>query len=514
MRRDVDGVATLQGVCRAAILTRDMKSLVMRHSPVSSPAASHAVGATVERQLLEAVQRAVKSASGRIAVVLHLSWLTAPAPRPHHRRIARALLQDTAGRYDGQVFLLGCGDMVVLCHAPQQEGALPAVRGTVAEPAALPDIMGRLFQADTPNTVKLVSLWPTETHGDTLLTYATECLGQRAVHASMDDCMNGQTGMLDAISSVVSHAAISDMMQRQTAIYLPGGADKGGRDLRPLFREVTFSVAALEARIATGSVASADPFLFRHLATRMDQRMLEVLAGQIGHGGPLDLTYLMGAKQNPTPPVLHLNLTLDGVLSPAFDRFARSCAVAAAPLGVEISLIEVVADPRAFARARALLAEAGLQLVLDGVSYLSLLISRPWALRPDLLKLDWSPRLGELSDGDDRSIDEALSRIEVARVVLHRAETEAAVRWGLARGIRRFQGRHVDAMLGAARIVGCGHAHRCTLRQCIERGAATGSAGRSGCGNTDLLDAGAPGRGVVLPSATVPLPNRISEAMT
>jgi hypothetical protein len=43
-------------------------------------------------------------------------------------------------------------------------------------------------------------------------------------------------------------------------------------------------------------------------------------------------------------------------------------------------------------------------------------------------------------------------------------------------------------MLGAARIVACRQAEACTLRQCIERSSATGTAGRTGCTNLRLLD--------------------------
>jgi hypothetical protein len=57
-------------------------------------------------------------------------------------------------------------------------------------------------------------------------------------------------------------------------------------------------------------------------------------------------------------------------------------------------------------------------------------------------------------------------------VVLHHAETEAALRWGMAQGLRRFQGRHVDAILAAGRILACPQATGCTVRQCMDRGAA------------------------------------------
>jgi EAL domain-containing protein (putative c-di-GMP-specific phosphodiesterase class I) len=181
-----------------------------------------------------------------------------------------------------------------------------------------------------------------------------------------------------------------------------------------------------------------------------------------------------------------------GILSADFSRLVAVGGAAPGRVGVEISLLEAVADWPAFSRARARLAECGFGFVLDGVSHLSLLMTRPALLGADLVKLDWSPRLAELPEAELVAVDRALREIDLSRVVLHRAETEAALRWGMAHGIRRFQGRHVDAMLGVARIMGCGFADGCALRQCIERAGATSALGRAGCHNQPLLDAGAP----------------------
>lgn len=449
----------------------------------------------VERLLLEAARRAERVTQGRLAVVLHLSRLHPPAPRPHHCRIARALLQDTAARHDGQVFVLRNEDMVLLCRATPPGQAGLAMRQGVPEPETLPEIMGRLLRVDTPNGAELVSVWPLETQAGQLLAYAAARVAQSGEPLPIEEDVVGQPGMVDAVANLVGTAALSDLLQRQTAILLPGGADPQGPAPRPLYQEVTFSLAALEARIATTCHASADPFLFRHLAGRMDQRMLEALRTQIGSGGPLDVSLMPAAIMDlpaTRPPVLHLNLTLPGVLSSAFARFTDSCVRTHAPLGIEISFIEAAADPRGFARARAMIAAAGFALVIDGVSHHAMLISRPWALQADFLKLDWSPRLVDLPDRERVALTDALTEAGPARMILHRAETEAALRWGLAQGIRRFQGRHVDAILGAARIVGCAHAPHCTLRQCIERGGGTDHAGRVGCRNLALLDAGAP----------------------
>ncbi len=468
-----------------------------------------------EQALHDATLRAGRSPLGRVAVVLHLSRLCPPGPRLHHLRIMRALLQDTADWYEGQVFALASGDMVLLCRATPP-GIAPAIRAApsfATDPFAMPDILGRLLRADTPSAASLVTIWPLESAQAELLVYTQACVERMRVHSgitstkmpqrglrgaktvSIDEDFARQTGSLDAIGTLVNAAAISDLMQRQTAILLDPAAPQGA-GLRPLFREITFSIGVLEERTASSGHATADPFLFRHLAGRLDQRMLDVLSQESGRGGPLDITRARpgepGLDEAGLAPVLHLNLTLPGTLSPAFTRFVAACHRAKLPLGVEISLIEASANAKLFADARARIADAGLHLVLDGVSHVALQICRPWALQPDLLKLDWSVRLGDLPDNEQQSIETALAEIGPARVVLHRAETEAALKWGLLRGIRRFQGRHVDSMLGASRIIACPSADGCTLRQCIERAAATGRAGRSGCHNTDLLDAGVP----------------------
>ena len=440
------------------------------------------------REVMRLVARPMEwlGAAGRMAIVLHLSRLAPPAPCPHHRRVARALMQDTAGWFGGQLFPLGQGDLVLLCQA--QSGLPAAGRGVrAASPQALPQLLRDLLRVDTPAGLDLVSVWPLAAHSRALQDYARARVARQEGVAAMEEDIAGQTGAVDSLGSFISSSAIADLLQRQSAILLAGGGvggeAKGG--IRPLYHEVTFSIAGLEGRVASAVPVSADPFLFRHLAARLDQRMLEMLGREAGRGGPLDIT-------RPGPPALHLNLTIQGILSEAFARLVAVGGTAPGRVAVELSLLEVVADSAAFARARAILAESGCAFVLDGVSHLTVLMTRPGLFDADLIKLDWSPRLAELAEAERGLIDRALREIGLSRIVLHRAETEAALRWGLAHGIRRFQGRHVDAMLGAARIVACESADGCRLRDCIERAGAASQLGRAGCQNLALLDAGAP----------------------
>lgn len=430
-----------------------------------------------EQQLAEAARRALRAPAGRTALVLRMSSLTPPAPRPHHRRIARAVLDDVAAQNEGQVFALSNGDLVLLCRSG---GGVPG-RATPT-PATLPDVLARLFRIDAPDPSKLVRHWRLDRAGEEFAAWCGAQVAQAGPAPLPAPEAAAQPSAVEAVDLIVASSRLSDLVQRQMAVLLVPGAGGAGR-LQPLYREVTFNVAALEGRLSTVGRASADPYLFRHLAARLDGRMLDALGDDLQRDGPL--TY--GARDL-AGPALHLNLTLAGVLSPKFARFAEGCRRAEARVSVELQLMEACAGPASFAQARDVLRAAGMGVVLDGVTDLALQLTTPAVLQPDLVKLDWSPRLLTA----DAQLGEVLASIGPSRIVLHRAETEAALAWGLAHGIRRFQGRHVDAMLGAARLQACPYAGGCTLRQCTERASATGPAGRVGCLDQNLLDQGIP----------------------
>lgn len=81
-----------------------------------------------------------------------------------------------------------------------------------------------------------------------------------------------------------------------------------------------------------------------------------------------------------------------------------------------------------------------------------------------------------------------LGPLGVDKVLLARCDSEAAIQWGLERGIQRFQGRYVDAMLAAFTMATCDKAAACTLQQCIARHAVVTGPLRLECGNNDMLD--------------------------
>lgn len=435
-------------------------------------------GGEHEQALLDMARRASRQGTPALVLVLRLSAMPPPAPRPHHRRIAGAMLREVAQHHAGQMLAMGCGDLVLI---------LPGVQGASGpqDAALLPEIFARLVRADAPDSERIVSVWRLpEAVGD-VLAYATERAIEPAAAPVAEDARFPETDQIctiERLSGAAFGEGPADMLRRQTAVLLLPG--KTG-SVVPLFSELAFSMPSLEARAGLPGGARADPFLFRWLAGRLDQRLLGIIGDSLGEGGPLDATL------RDAPP-LHLNMSLQTAASSVFERLAEQCRAAGKGVGVEIALIEACGDPRRYHVVRDRLAASGVCLVLDNVSHLTAGLADVGGFAADLVKLDWSPRMAAPSGAEAALFEAALDRIGAGRVVLNHADTETAIRWGLGRGIRRYQGRHAEAMLAASRMAGCPWSGGCELRQCLERGTATTPAARQFCRNPDLLDRAAP----------------------
>ncbi len=429
-----------------------------------------------ERQLLDAARRA--TLPGCVALVVLFSQFPPPGPRPHHRRVARAILDDASQRHGGQVFALRNLDLVLLCPtATLRAPATLRINGAAGE--SLPELLVRLLRGETADGLAPVAIWQLPAARERLIAYASDRLAEGGL-TPLDQAV-ARAELPAGLTAVAESRLLPDLLLRQTAVLLGAG---GARRIRPLFREVTYATAALQA--LAGDPLESDPSLLRHFALRLEQRVLAALPGEAGRRGALDP---LGG------PPLHLNLAPETVTSSAFADVAELCRARGVGLGVEIALVDAAADPEGYAAARAILAACGIACVIDHVSLLALRLARPAVLAPDLVKLDWTPRFARLPAAERQDVEEALRQIGIERVLLTGADSEAPLQWGLVQGIRRFQGRHVDAMLAASRFAACAHAGGCALRQCIERASAVAIGGRAGCRNPALLDAGAPGDG-------------------
>ena len=108
-----------------------------------------------ERSLADTLDRVLRHPADKVALVLHMSRLSLPAPHPHHLRVAHALMQDCAQRFNGQVMTLPTQDMALVATMPR------ALSGAelAASPWQLRETFLRLFASDMPETGELTSFW-------------------------------------------------------------------------------------------------------------------------------------------------------------------------------------------------------------------------------------------------------------------------------------------------------------------------------------------------------------------
>jgi hypothetical protein len=355
-----------------------------------------------------------------------------------------------------------------------------------------------LFRFASPRHDALLAVWSLEREADQLLRYVKERFAEPARDQPGEEGTPSLAATLGNVSSLVTGGAMADLLHRQRGAMVQPGSGRPGLTLRPIYQEVTFAIPAMVARASAAvalaaqpgpaanqtTAATIDPYVFQYIAGRLDERLLAALTDEIAADGPLDARAGDGA-----PNALHVNLTLAATSSAAFGAFADRCASRQLPIGVEVAFAEAAADPARFAAFKREAQARAVAVLLDSVPLLSLAIVEPCLDGIDFLKLDWPSLVDGANLPETERIDAAIRRLDPSRLVLQRAETEAALHWGMARGIRHFQGRHVDAMLGANRMMNCRHAAACTIRQCVDRAAALAPAGRAGCTNTAALDA-------------------------
>ncbi|MGH7118244.1 MAG: hypothetical protein ACREFP_04515 [Acetobacteraceae bacterium] len=455
------------------------------------PAFQAATNSSAEHLLLDAAGRAARSQGAWAALVLHLGRFGPPAPEPHHRRIARALLTEAAQRHDGQLFALGNGDLVLLCRPSLSHAALAQ-----DDPASLQGKLVCLFGAETSEPDTIVSLWPLPGRADLLLHYAAERFaaagppGPSLRRLARVEAEAFPVSAAPAAGLVAALPGFPELLQRRTGV-LVAWTDRGRtHTLSPLFREIAFSPAALWARCAPPNECGPDAWLLRHFTHRLDDPLLALLEAALPGSGPI------GMAGTPPDFALHLNLSAKSVVKERCAHLFDTCRSMGVAVGVEVSLVEVAAAPEALAAARTAVRSAGNRLVLGGISHQALLLIRPGSLDADLFKLDWSPRIARLAAADHRRLVAALGALGPERVILSRADNEAAVLWGLGSGIRRFVGQHVEVMLAAGRMLSCPAAQGCTLGQCKERAASAVPSGRRFCRNLVLLDSRAAAAGL------------------
>jgi hypothetical protein len=426
--------------------------------------------ATPENVLLDATERVGRIRDGRFAVHLHLSRLRPQNRQEGNLRVAGRMLEPMVSAYRGQIFRLTNDDIVFMVLQPNPSDLrdhLHRLRGLFAKDPLTQDDSGdgtdlfcTIYDLAFDYDIFLALVQERLAAAKTRLRAPPSPPEPKPLDATSLALLLERLGMIDA----------SPFVRRQSAISLGGPQGQAQGQAEVIFQEFFISLTDLQRAVAPDLNLQSNRWIFQHLSTTLDQRLLAAMR-----------TLQLAAM----PPSLHVNLTLPSLADPSFAAFeaGRDQRIT---LGVELRILDVLADSRAFFATRENLRAKNIRLVIDGLDESTLRFMDVGRTGADLYKLDWNPELAQPTRGE--GLMNALKEIDPSRLLLARCDSETAIAWGMDRGISQFQGRYVEAMLAATTMAVCETASACSLAQCTQRhGVITGPL-RGECGNHQRLD--------------------------
>lgn len=421
---------------------------------------------TQESLLFGAAERIGRIRHGRLAVQVHLSRLRPQNRQDGHIRIALRMLEPMVNAYRGQMFLLGNSDIVFMLKEPN----LIDVENMIFKLRALFSKDPLTF-SDAGDGRDNFCTWfdlGSSDYDDFILMTRTAAEQARLRVRQQSGKADPQPLDPKSLTEVMERMAIADvsgLIRRQSAIVI-----NDGTTAEVMYQEFYVALAELQKALAPDVNLLGNRWLFQHLSQTLDLRVLGALSDM-----PLKIR----------PHLYGLNLNISTVLSDAFTDFEKREG-ARASISVEFQVLDVLADSRGYYAARQRLKEYGHQVVIDGLNELTLQFMDVTQFEADYYKVSWSPEMGETEHGT--SVAVALRPLGHDHVIFARCDSEAAIQWGLERGVQRFQGRYVDAMLAAYTMAQCNKSAACSLQQCISRHGVLAGPLRSECGNLEMLD--------------------------
>jgi EAL domain-containing protein (putative c-di-GMP-specific phosphodiesterase class I) len=389
-----------------------------------------------DAQLLDYLDWVDRHRAGRRAIHVHLSRLQGHNRRDQHLRIAVSTFEDLVKQYDGQIFLLGNGDIVFIAKgasAADIDGAVTRVRFLFSEDP---------LAQDGGTTDQFATWYNLESHYNDYYSIIKRLAAEterkkraaKAPGTGVDSTAARKRHPLDPallakLEDFLARADMSNLMRRQAVCAMtPGAAPQA------MFRELFISIADLQGTVIPDVDLFADPWLFQRLTQTLDRRILALMTRN-------DDSTLSSA--------FSLNLNVSTILSPeflAFDKAFRSAS--RGTVVIEMQKIDIFADLGAFFFARDFLKERGYKVCLDGLNFMTFPFIDRAKLGVDMLKIVWSQDM--TADQPARggpSMKELVEHTGRARVILSRIDNDSAVRFGHSLGITLFQGRHLDQLL-------------------------------------------------------------------
>ena len=393
-----------------------------------------------ENLLLDYARRLERHRKRRRAVHLHLSRLRPQHRRQHHLRIAVNTIEDFVTYYEGQIFLLGSGDLIFVCRDANIEvidDAIMRIKYLFSEdPLAAGDHEGEEGHGRFADIINLETQYPRfmdiceflhahETARKKRLSQLASQSGENLI----DERTPLTPEQLGKLEQYLSRADLSNVLHRQEICAISPGSEP-----HPIFKELFISIMDLAQTVLPAVNLAANRWLFQHLTETLDRRVLKMLAR---------------ADDKTLHSAFSVNLNVSTLLSPEFLEFDASLRMGSrGTLVIEMQMIDIMSDFSAFLFARDFIREKGYRICLDGVTADMLPYIDRQKMGIDLIKLNANSHFE--AGAAPRKVREIKTQVEEAgkgRIILARCDNQTMVNTGLKMGITMFQGRHLDTAL-------------------------------------------------------------------
>ena len=363
-------------------------------------------------RLVTLVRDCQRSGVSRQVLLVSTERLPPGLSRPHHLRLAESALLPLLSANRALRFHLPGPQYAVTWRGDAEQALIEVLRAL--------ELLLEDAPPDTPPLEDLVFLYQLPHQSELLLDALKNAPEDPADPAAEQQARPGlDIESLTALEANLAQADVARFARRQPVWRISGDVATVAWERR------TLSVQELTAGLLPGCDVQKDAWLFRRLTRTLDRRMLALLASP-------------GELAGVRPFTLDLNVA--SVLSPEFLRFDSALP---APLRgrviIELMPADIMAYAASFVFARGFARARGYRLLLRNATPGLLQLLSLDALEMDHVQLRWTAALAETRA-------ETIGAWSPGRMVLFRADSDAAIQWGLRAGVRLFQGPAADAL--------------------------------------------------------------------
>ncbi len=391
-----------------------------------------------DKLLLDYMQRLEKHRDDRKVVHLHLSYLRPMNRREQHIRTAVSNFESLVASMDAQVFTVKNSDIYVI----YKTSAHPQVETSVQQVRYLFDDDPLVAEED--NSEQKFATWLDAEEDFDAILQSVQNLAQaeRKRQSEVRGRMDARAALkakqekgepltpkvLARVETALARADLSNLVRRQFICRVDAQMVP-----EQLFSELFISIKDLRETMLPDVNLVANRWLFQHLTTTLDKRMLAMLTNTNSFSFSDDVSF---------------NINVATVLSPEFRAFDEN--ISAGRRGarvIELQKEDIFCDLGAYVFAREFVQEKGYKVCIDGLTVESISIIDRERLGADLVKLVWHP---DLADGGEELHEKLRSMVKRGggdRIIMCRCNNRESIDFGHSVGIKLFQGRHVESLI-------------------------------------------------------------------